>query len=183
MNRELVDLPGDVLGVEQVGDGGHVGRNLVPVVVVHAKVVTTSGSTVVGLRGVGDGEVVGEQDTLLGQLREVGVGSNVLKVGVFEPDVDEAVEGQTLNVRGRAQGLGGGSSRFHLGGGRVLDGSRGHSQGAGNAGKSLLVEHGGDGEVHCGRMTCEGRQPTLYFDSPWPLTKKKTNRGPSVSRD
>lgn len=69
----LVLAPGDLLGVEQVGNGGDVGGQLVEVVVVHAEGLTGGGGTVVGLRRVSQGEVVGEEDTLLSQLGEVGI--------------------------------------------------------------------------------------------------------------
>lgn len=67
----LVLTPSNVLGVEEIGDGGDIGWDLVEVVVVHAKVVTRSGSTVVGLRGMSDSKVVGQQNSLLGQLGQV----------------------------------------------------------------------------------------------------------------
>ena len=55
----LVLAPRDTLGVQQISNGGDVGRHLVEVVIVHAESVTTSGGTVVGLRRVGDSIVVG----------------------------------------------------------------------------------------------------------------------------
>lgn len=67
----LVLTPGNLLGVEQIGNGGDVGWQLVEVIVVHAKGITGSGGSVVGLRGVSQGKVVGQEDTLLGQLGEV----------------------------------------------------------------------------------------------------------------
>lgn len=67
----LVLAPSNTLGVEQVGNGGDVGGDLAPVIVVHAEVITTSGGTVVGLGGVSNGEVVGQENTLLGQGLEV----------------------------------------------------------------------------------------------------------------
>lgn len=51
-----------------------------PVIIVHAEVVTSSGGAVVGLGGVSDAEVVGQQDTLFGQCLEVLVTSSGGKV-------------------------------------------------------------------------------------------------------
>lgn len=76
----LVFTPGDLLGVEQIGNGGDIGGNLVEVIVVHTEGVTSSGGTIVGLRGVGHGVVVGEQDTLLGQLGPVRIASSGIEV-------------------------------------------------------------------------------------------------------
>lgn len=36
----LVLAPRDLLGVEQIGDGGNIGRDLLEIIIVHAKVVT-----------------------------------------------------------------------------------------------------------------------------------------------
>lgn len=57
----------------------------------HSALLTRS--EVVGLRGVGDTVVVGEEDTLGRELLEGGVGGGGREVGVLEPDGDEAVVG------------------------------------------------------------------------------------------
>lgn len=67
----LVLAPSDLLGVEHIGNGGDVGGQLFKVVIVHAEGITGGGGSVVGLRGVSQGKVVGQEDTLLGQLGEV----------------------------------------------------------------------------------------------------------------
>lgn len=76
----LVLCPGDLLGVQQVDDGGDVGWNAVVVVVVHAERVTACGGAVVGLRGVGDGEEVCERDPLRGEPFLVAVRGGVVVV-------------------------------------------------------------------------------------------------------
>lgn len=101
---EQRNLPGDLLGAKQIGNSGHIRGNLVEIVVVHAKVLTTSRGAVVGLRGVCHSIVVGEQDTLRRNLGEVGVASDGLVILVLEPDVDETVESQTLDIGGRGKG-------------------------------------------------------------------------------
>lgn len=58
-NVLLVFSPRDALGVKQISNGRNVGRNLIEVVIVHSKRVTTSGSAVVGLGGMGDSIEVG----------------------------------------------------------------------------------------------------------------------------
>jgi hypothetical protein len=55
----LVLAPGNALGVEQISNSGDIGGNLVEVVIVHAKGVTTSSRAVVRLRWVGDSVIVG----------------------------------------------------------------------------------------------------------------------------
>lgn len=72
--------PGDTPGVEEIGNGGDIGGDLVPVVVVHAEVVTGGGSTVVGLRGVSSGKVVGQQNALLCELGKVRIVGSSLEV-------------------------------------------------------------------------------------------------------
>lgn len=75
----LVLSPRDPFGIEQIGDGRHVGRDLVEIVIVHAKVVTGSRCNIVGLRGVGSGKVVCQKNTLLRDLRKVAViGSDLI---------------------------------------------------------------------------------------------------------
>lgn len=80
----LVLAPSNVLGIEQIGHGRHVGWDLVEVVVVHAKGVTTSFSAVVGFRGMSDGVVVGQEDSLRGQPFLVLIGSSVFIVLVIQ---------------------------------------------------------------------------------------------------
>lgn len=58
--------PGDVLGVEQVGDGRDVCGDGVDVVVVHAEGVAAGGGAVVWFGWVGDGPVVVQQKAFLG---------------------------------------------------------------------------------------------------------------------
>lgn len=131
----LVLAPRDALGIEQISDGGDVGRNLVEVVVVHAKGVTTSSSAVVRLRRVGHSVEVGpenlkfsmalhcggrdvdhlQQDTLAGQPLHVGVRGSILIVNVLQPDLVEPVESQTLNIRGGGLRESGGSSLVDIG--------------------------------------------------------------------
>lgn len=60
----LVLGPRDALVLEEVNDGRHVGDDLVKVVVLHAKVITTDGGDVVGLTGVGHAMVSAQSDTL-----------------------------------------------------------------------------------------------------------------------
>ena len=69
----LVLTPRDLLGIQQIGDGRHIGRDLVEIVIVHAKVVTGSRCNIVGLRGVGSGKVVCQENTLLRDLCKVAV--------------------------------------------------------------------------------------------------------------
>lgn len=69
----LVLAPGDVLRVEQIRNGRDVGGKLDKLVMVHTPGITTGGGAVVGLRRVREGPEVGQGDTLLGQLGEVGV--------------------------------------------------------------------------------------------------------------
>lgn len=144
-------IPGNTLGVKHIGNGRHIGRNLLPVVIVHAKVFTTGRRAVVGLRRVSHAEVVGKQDSLRGELGEVGVLGGAVEAGVLKPDVHEAVESNAWDIGGGRPGLHGGSSSLDLGGARVLLDSAGaagvgsgrsHSQSTGEAGQGLLVEHG-----------------------------------------
>jgi hypothetical protein len=65
----LVLTPRDALGVKHVCNGRYICRDLVEIVVVHAKIVATSGSTVVGLRGMGDSPEIGKGQAHCGQLR------------------------------------------------------------------------------------------------------------------
>ena len=76
----LVLAPGNLLGIEKIGNGRNIGRNLVKVVVVHAESVTSCRGSIVGLRWMGHRVVVGEQDTLLSQLGEVLIASGGLEV-------------------------------------------------------------------------------------------------------
>lgn len=69
----LVFTPRDSLGVQSIHDGGDVLGNLVEVVVVHGKLVTSSSGGIVGLRRVSDGPEVGQGDTLGGQVLLVAV--------------------------------------------------------------------------------------------------------------
>lgn len=48
----LVLAPRDTLGVEKINNGGDIFRDLVEVVIVHSKGVTTGSGTVIGLRRV-----------------------------------------------------------------------------------------------------------------------------------
>lgn len=67
----LVLTPGNLAGVEEVGNGRDIVRDLPPIVVVHSEVITTSSGDVVGLRGVSHGPVVVQEDTVLLQLVKV----------------------------------------------------------------------------------------------------------------
>lgn len=81
----LVLSPSNSLGVEEVGNGGHIGGNLIEVVVVHAEVVTTGRGAVVGLRRVSSSKVVGQKNALRRKLREVLVsGSGIVVLGSFQ---------------------------------------------------------------------------------------------------
>lgn len=72
-NILLVLSPRNVLGVKQIGDGGDVIGFLLEVIIVQAEVVTSSRGKVIGLRRVGGSEVVCEENTLLGQCREIDI--------------------------------------------------------------------------------------------------------------
>lgn len=71
----LVDTPADLLVLEQIDDGGDILRHSDEWVAVQAEVVTADGGHVVGLTGMGDGEVVLEGDALLREEVEVGCNS------------------------------------------------------------------------------------------------------------
>lgn len=78
----LVLAPGDLAGVEKVGNGRDIVGNLPPGVVVHSEVVTTSSGDVVGLGWVSNGPVVVQEDTVLLQLVQMRLdlsGGQVLK--------------------------------------------------------------------------------------------------------
>lgn len=64
----LVLAPGDLAGIEKVGNGSDIVRNLPKVVVVHSEVVTAGSGDVVGLGWVSNGPVVVQEDTILLQL-------------------------------------------------------------------------------------------------------------------
>lgn len=143
-----------------------------PGIVVHAKIITTSGSAVVGLRRVSDGKVVGQENTLLGQSLEVLVRSGGVKVlrlhvssrsscflgqmithGVLDPDVNEAIERETLDIGHRGVRQNGGLRSCNVRSSRVLL-SRGLGGGQGQAAdeseQALLGEHdGGSVSVDC----------------------------------
>lgn len=76
----LVVAPRDASVQEKVVDGRDVVWQAKEVVVLHAKVVTSDSSHVVGLRRVSDGEVVGQSDTLLSEEVKVDWLDNVSKV-------------------------------------------------------------------------------------------------------
>lgn len=58
-NVFLVFSPRDSLGVKQISNGGNVPRDLIEVIIIHSKRVTSSGSTVVGLGRMSDSIEVG----------------------------------------------------------------------------------------------------------------------------
>lgn len=64
----LVLGPGDLAGIEKVGNGRDIVRDLPPVIVVHAEMVTAGSGDVVGLRWVSDSPVVVQEDAVLLQL-------------------------------------------------------------------------------------------------------------------
>lgn len=70
----LVKTPRDTVVLEQVNDSRDIARVAVEVIVLHAKVVTSDGGHVVGLRRMSDAKVVGQGDAL---------GSEPSKVGCF----------------------------------------------------------------------------------------------------
>lgn len=76
----LVFTPGDVLGIEQIGYGRNVGRNLMKVIIVHAESVTSSRCAVVRLRRVSDSPEVVQKETLLGQHRQMLGGSSSIEI-------------------------------------------------------------------------------------------------------
>lgn len=71
----LIFSPGNLLGIEQIRDGGDIGGHLVEIITVHSKVVTTGRSTVVRLRRVSDTPVVAQCDALFGEILLVGITS------------------------------------------------------------------------------------------------------------
>lgn len=117
----LVLAPGDVLRIEEIRNSRDVGGKLDKFVMVHTPGITTSGGTVVGLRRVREGPEVGQGDTLLGELGEVGVlcGSFIVlcedivvssrcvrsmrkkTYRILQPDIDKPVKRQTLDIRNR----------------------------------------------------------------------------------
>lgn len=68
----LVLAPRDALVLQKVDDRGDVGVNGADGVVVHAEVVTSVRSNIVGLRGVSHAKVVAQRDALGGQPCQVG---------------------------------------------------------------------------------------------------------------
>lgn len=68
----LVLAPRDALVLQKVDDRGDVGVNGADSVVVHAEVVTSVRSNIVGLRGVSHAKVVAQCDALAGQPGQVG---------------------------------------------------------------------------------------------------------------
>lgn len=79
----LVHRPADASGFEKIYNSGDIAGDLVEVVVVHAEVITSNGSSIVGLRRVSDSEVIIKSDTLAGQPGQVWVTSSLVKIGVF----------------------------------------------------------------------------------------------------
>lgn len=98
----LVLRPGNTLILQQIDDAGDIARNLVEIIIVHAKVVTTNRGNVVGLTRVSDSVVVAQRDAFLGQPGKVGIASSFVIVGVLEPDSNEAIEHLAFDVAGRA---------------------------------------------------------------------------------
>lgn len=88
----LVSAPGNALVIEQVNDGGNVGWDLLEVVVVAAKGITTNGGDVVGHRRVCHTEVVVNADTLRCKPLQVWVVKCIVIVGVLQPDGHETIE-------------------------------------------------------------------------------------------
>lgn len=63
----LIFRPRDALGVEQINDGGDVRRDVMEVVIVHAKIVPSHRRAIVWLRRVGGGPVVGQRNAHFSQ--------------------------------------------------------------------------------------------------------------------
>ena len=94
----LVLGPRDALGVEQINNGGDVGREEVEIIIVHAEVVTGGGSAVVWLGRMGCGEVVSQGDALGGQVLLVWVAGSSAVVDVLEPYLVETLERLALDI-------------------------------------------------------------------------------------
>lgn len=88
----LVSAPRDALVVKQVNNCGDVRRDLLEIVVVTAKSITTNGGDIVGHRRVCHTEVVVDADTLRCKPLQVWVAKSVVVVGVFQPDGHETIK-------------------------------------------------------------------------------------------
>lgn len=135
----LVFAPRNPLSLQHINDGGDVLWNLVEVVVVHGKLVTSRSGGIVGLGRVSDGPEVGQGDTLGGQVLLVAVIGSIAVVlssisffffffffygtrsmhgintyDVLQPDLVEILESNSLDVRDRGRGNGGGRSSLDV---------------------------------------------------------------------
>lgn len=76
----MILAPGHAFGVKQIGDGGDIGGNLMPGVIVHAEIITGSRSAVIGLGRMGDGKVVGQENSFFGQSLKVCIGRRGVEI-------------------------------------------------------------------------------------------------------
>lgn len=140
----LVFTPRDALGVQSINNGGDVRRNLVEVVVVHSKLVTSSSGGIVGLGGVSNGPEVGQGNTLGGQVQLVAVIGSIAVIlvrqlaflalelvttgkrtyDVLQPDLVEVLESKTRDVGDWGRGNRGGSSSADVRESRLRGGSQ-----------------------------------------------------------
>lgn len=109
----LILAPSNLLGVEQIGNGGDISRNAVEVVILHAKGVSSGSSTVVWLRRMRDGVVVGQGDTLGGEPFEIDITSGGLVISVLHPDLVETIECKALDIAFWREWLDSGSRRMN----------------------------------------------------------------------
>lgn len=66
-------------------------RNVVVVIICHSPEVATGDSSVVGLGRVSDGVILTQKNALLLQRRESLGGSSIIVVGIFKPNLQDAV--------------------------------------------------------------------------------------------
>ena len=100
----LIFSPTNALRVQEVHNGGNIAWDVFQVIIVQSPEVASPGGEIVGLARVGYAIVASEKDTLCGEVLEDRLGGCLVVVGVFEPDLDEAIENGTGNIRGVLNG-------------------------------------------------------------------------------
>ena len=93
----LIFGPTNALLIKEVCNSGHIVWDVFHVIIVQSPEVTTPGGKIIGLAGVGYAIVASEKDTLCREILEDLLGGCLGVVGVFEPDLDEAIENGTRN--------------------------------------------------------------------------------------
>lgn len=100
----LIFRPTNALLIQEVHNSGDIVWDIFQVIIVQSPERTSPCAEIIGLARVGQAIVTGEKDSLCREVLEDSLGGCLVVVGVFEPDLDEAIENGPGNQRGILDG-------------------------------------------------------------------------------